>query len=85
MRVIDPAELFVRSGRLGPVTLADELDDAFALIDLLAEHLAQVSPLGPKNVLPNGLVTQKSQSISDELPGTPQLLANRGNKDGGTW
>lgn len=84
LSVTNSAELFVRSRRFGPVALTDELDDTFALIDLLTQHLAQVASLRPKDVLPNRLVTQKGQGISDELPGAPQLLANRGNEDCGT-
>ena len=85
LSVTDSAELFVRSRRFGAVALTDELDDTFALIDLLTQHLAQVAALRPKDVLPNRLVTQKGQGIGDELPRAPQLLANRGNEDCGTW
>ena len=82
LRVTDPAELFVRRGRLGAVALADELDDTFALIDLLTQHLAQVASFGAEDVLPDRLVTQESQRVGDELPRAAQLLAHRGNEDG---
>jgi hypothetical protein len=57
------------------------LNHPLALIDLLAQHLAQVARLCSKDVLPNRLVTQKGHGICDELPCAPQLFANCGDED----
>ena len=64
LRIAHPAELLVGTRRFGPVTLADELNDAFTLIDLLAEETAQVSAFRAENFLPDRLVTEKGQRIS---------------------
>ena len=85
LRVTDAAKLFVRSRRFGPVALANELDDPFALIDLLTQHLAQIAPFGSKDVLPDRLVPQESEGVGHELSGTAQLFADRGNENRGTW
>ena len=47
-----------RERRLGTVTVTDEMDQAVAVIDLVAQHLPQVTRLGPENVLPDRVVTQ---------------------------
>src|ERR1700674_2112702 len=77
LSVTDPAEFFVRNGRFRAVALTDELDHAFALIDLLTQHLAQVAAFRPEDVLPDRLISQEGQGVGDELPGAPQLLADR--------
>src|SRR5436190_11503969 len=46
--VADPAKLWVDSGRLGAVAIADNLEDPFALIDLLTQHRAQVAGFSAK-------------------------------------
>ena len=67
--VAHPAELLVRSWRFGPITLADELNEAFTLIDLLAKNLSQIATLSSENILPDWLVTEKSQRVGYQLPG----------------
>ena len=69
LRIAHPAELLVGTRRFGPVTLADELNDAFAVIDLLAQESTQVSAFRAENLLPGRLITEKSQRISHQLPG----------------
>src|ERR1043165_5979157 len=49
--VTNPAELRIGLGRLGAVAVADDLENAFALVDLLAQHPAQVARLRPANIL----------------------------------
>jgi hypothetical protein len=51
------------------------------LIDLLAQHRAQVAGFGAKNLLPDRLVPEKGQSIGGKLPTTSQLTADRRNED----
>src|SRR5260370_26035256 len=58
-----PAELLVRGWRFRAVTLADELNDAFTLIDLLTKNLSQIATLSSENILPDWLVTEKSHRV----------------------
>jgi hypothetical protein len=51
--------MVIGNGWLGSVALADQLDDTFALINLLAQHRTQVASFRPENVLPDRFVTQK--------------------------
>ena len=81
LRVTDAAKFLIRSRRLGAITLANELNDAFALIDLFTEHSAQIAALGAENVLPDWLVAEKGQSIYNQLPGAMKLTTDGGNKD----
>ena len=69
LRVAHPAKLRVDCWRFRAVTLADELNDAFTLIDLLAKNLSQIATLSSENILPDWLVTEKSQCVSYQLPG----------------
>src|SRR5438045_3226926 len=82
LRVTDPAEFRIRRWRFGAITLADELDHTFGLIDLLPQHLAQVAAFGSENILPNRLVSQKGQGVGDELARTAQLFADGRNENG---
>jgi hypothetical protein len=61
--------------------LSDELDDAFALIDSLPKHRAQVAAFGSKNILPDWLITQEGKRVGHKLPGTAQLPADGRNKN----
>jgi hypothetical protein len=65
--------------------LADELDDAFALVDLRAQHLAEVAAFGPEDILPDRFVTEESQSVGDKLARAAQFFADGGNENGRTW
>jgi len=51
------------------------------LIDLLAQHRAQVAGLGAENILPDRLVTEEAERIRGELAPAPQLTANCGNEN----
>jgi hypothetical protein len=51
------------------------------LIDLLAQHRAQVARFGPENVLPDRLIPEEGQGIGGELPAASQLAADSGNED----
>src|SRR3979411_2845667 len=55
--VADPAKLRIGLGGLGAVAIADDLEDAFALIDLLAQHRAEIAGLGAEEILPEWLRT----------------------------
>src|ERR1041384_2176208 len=61
LRVTHPAELRIGLGRLGAVAIADDLEDAFALVDLLAQHPAQIAGLSPENILPDRLITEEGE------------------------
>ena len=58
------AVLVVGFGRLGAVAIADNLEDPFALVDLLAQHRPKIAGFGPKDLLPDRLVTQERQGVS---------------------
>jgi hypothetical protein len=81
LRVADAAELVVGLGRLGAVAITDNLEDPFALIDLLPQHRAQIAGFGPENILPDRLVTEISQRVGGELPAAPQFFADGGNEN----
>jgi hypothetical protein len=61
--------------------LPNELNDAFALIDLLAQQVAQISAFRAEDVLPDRLIPKKSQRISNKLPGASQLTTDCRNED----
>ncbi len=65
LRIAHAAELLVGSWRLCAVALTDQLNDSFALIDLLAEQSAQIATFSAKNILPNRLVAKKGQGIGN--------------------
>src|SRR6266404_305463 len=81
LSVTDPAELRIGLRRFGAIAIADDLEDPFALIDLLAQHRAQVAGLGAENILPDRLVTEEAERIRGELATAPQLTANCGNEN----
>jgi hypothetical protein len=51
------------------------------LVDLLAQHPAQIAGLGAENILPNRLVTEKAQGISGKLAAAAKFAANGRNKN----
>jgi hypothetical protein len=51
------------------------------LVDLVPQHLPQVACFRPEDLLPDGLVSQKGQSVGHELPRAAQFFAYRGNKN----
>ena len=67
--------------RLGAIAIADKLEDAFALIDLLAQHRAEVAGFGAENLLPDRLVTEEGKRVGGELAAAPEFAADSGNKD----
>jgi hypothetical protein len=81
--VTDAPELLVGRGRLGSIALADQLHDAFAAVNLLAEHRAQIALFSAEDVLPHRLVPEELQGIRNQLTRGFQLLADRGNENGG--
>jgi hypothetical protein len=79
--VADAAEFRIGRGGLGPVAVTYDLEHAFALVDLLAQHPAQIARLGAENILPNRLITEKAQGISGELAAAAKFAANGRNKN----
>src|ERR1700722_18165692 len=76
LRVADAAKLPVGRGRLGSVTSANQLHDAIAAVNLLAEHRAQITLLGAEDVLPDWFVAEKLQRVGNQLARAFQLLAD---------
>src|SRR5205814_8981912 len=74
-------ELLISRGGLCPITLSHQLNDSFALINLLAQQDPEITRLGAKDVLPSRLIAKKSQRIGHELPGAFQLATDCGNED----
>src|SRR3954449_1875494 len=79
--VTDTAEFRIGRGRLGAVAVAYDLEDAFALVDLLAQHPAQIARLGAENILPDRLITEKAQGVGGELAATAKLAADGRDKN----
>src|SRR6516165_7616999 len=75
-----PAKLFVRFGWLGAVASADQLNHAFALIDLFPQNLPEIAAFGAEDFLPNRFIPEKAQGISDKLPRAFEFAANRRNE-----
>jgi hypothetical protein len=61
--------------------LADELDDAFGVINLLTQQRAQVPAFCAENVLPDWLIAKKSQGVSHQLPGAAKFPTNGRNEN----
>jgi hypothetical protein len=85
LRVACSAELLIGRGRLRAITLSHQLNDSFALIDLLAKQDPEITRFGAKDILPDWLIAEKRQRIGHELPGSFQLTANCGNEDERAW
>jgi hypothetical protein len=81
LSITNSTEFFVRRRRFGPITFADQLDDTFALIDLLSQDFAEIAALCSKDVLPHRLVSQKRERIRDQLAGAAQFATNCRNKN----
>jgi len=56
--------------RFRAITLTDELNYAFTLIDLLAKQCSQIATLSSENILPDWLITEKGQRIRHQLTST---------------
>src|SRR5262249_14923932 len=54
--------------RFGSVTLADQLHNTFATVDLLSQNGAQISALRSEYILPDRLISQVRQSVRNQLP-----------------
>ena len=77
----DAAKGRVRLGRLGAVAPADDLDEALAIVDLVAEDLPEVARFGPEDVLPDGVVTEPLEHVGRQLPDRLQLGRDRRDED----
>src|SRR2546423_7488240 len=69
LSVTDAAEIRIRRRGLRAVTLTDELYHPFALVNLVPQHLSQVTCFRPENVLPDRFVTEEGQRVRNELAG----------------
>ena len=65
LRVAHAPELFVNTRRFSAVAVSHQLHYSFAVVDLALQHSAQIALFGSENILPNWLVTEKSQCVSD--------------------
>jgi hypothetical protein len=72
----------VNFGRFRAVALSDDLDEALAGVDLVAENLAEVAGLGAEDFLYDRRVAQPCQDCPDPAACLPELRRNAGDKDG---
>ena len=63
--VRDATIVGIYRGRLRPIALADDLDEAPAGVDLVAEDLAEVTGLGAEDLLNDGRITQPCKDGGD--------------------
>ena len=80
LRVTHTSKLLVRSRRLRAVALTDQLNHAFAVINLVAQDFSQIATLSSEDLLPDWLIAKKGQRISHKLPSAFQLTADCGNE-----
>ena len=76
----DAAVVGVHVGRFGAVAVADELDEALAGVDLLAQPLAQLAVAGGEVVLGDRVEPEGADGGGDGLPGGAQLFADGGEE-----
>ena len=69
LRVARSPKLLVGCRWFHAVALPHELNNTFAVVDLLAQHFAQIPTFSPENFLPDGLITKKTQCVGHELSG----------------
>ena len=77
----DPTIIGIHYGRLRPVALADDLDEALAGVDLVAQDLAEVALLGAEDFLKGGRVAQPCKDGSDATAYLAKLRRDAGDKD----
>ena len=70
----------IHVGRFGAVGVADELDEALAGVDLLAQPLAQLAVAGGEVVLGDWIEPEGGDGGRDGLPDGAQLLADGGEE-----
>ena len=63
LRVGDAAVFGVGLGRFRAEALADDLDEPFAVVDLIAENLLEITRLGAEDILPDGVVAETRQDV----------------------
>jgi hypothetical protein len=63
------------------IALADELNEALANVDLVAQDLAKVTGLGAEDVLNDGCVAQPCKDGGAAAAGLAELKREAGNKD----
>ncbi len=80
LSVRNPAPLRINLRRLRAVTLAHDLQQPLAGIDLVAEPLAQLAVAGGKVVLRNGIVAQRADGGGHGVAGRAKFLADGGKK-----
>ena len=78
----DPTIVGIHHGRLPPVALADDLDEALAGVDLVAQDLAKVAWFGAEDFLKDGLVAQARKNAGDATAYLAKLRRDAGDKDG---
>ena len=81
LRVTDAAEFLIGGWRLSAVTLSDELDYSFALINLLTKQSAEISAFRSKYILPNRLIAEKRERVCDELSSAAKFATDCRNED----
>ena len=62
-----PTILGIHSGRFRSVALADDLDEALAGVDLVAEYLAEIAGFGPEDFLNDRRIPQACKDCGDAV------------------
>jgi hypothetical protein len=57
------------------------VNQTLALVDLVAEHLPQITGLSPEDTLPDRLITETREHVGDALPRAPVFGTDRGYED----
>jgi len=78
----NPTIIRICCGGLRPVALANDLDEALARIDLVAENLTQVTRLRAEDFLNDRCVAQSCKDGGDTVAYLEELSRNAGDKDG---
>ena len=81
MGVGDAAVIGIDGGWLGTVAVPGELDEGVAGIDFLAQHLAEIAPLGAEDVLLLDLVAEELEDVLDPGAGGAELAGGGGDED----
>jgi hypothetical protein len=72
----------IDSGRLRSVAMANDLDEARATVDLVAEDLAKVTGLGSEDFLKDRRVGELGKDVGNFAPCLAELRRDARDKDG---
>jgi hypothetical protein len=75
--VRNPTIAVIHGGRLRPVVMADDLDEARAGVDLVTEDLAKVTGLGSEDFLKDQRVGEPGKDVGNFAPCLAETQARR--------